>query len=674
MADNLFDIHICGACKSQFHNVENFLEHKRQCPVLVRLLAGVRRKRQHAAQSSLHTSSLPYQQAESECQQQSPRAAYSVVCESESPQLHIEGCGNQVEAATSASEQHAEDLPHIQQHAADLDSQIETADEHSHQPMCLDESGFQDVSCHEHMPVRDVGDNAETEEHAGNFLYSDESTILRTQPQALTTMTPDLTGLQSFSEISPVSGQTSGSAFVMSGTVQSGQQLLAGRPYLFSSAQAVSEHSLQRGNLGRRHTRQMQQLRLHHGGVHILNQTLTDEENEVQSQQLLLPLSKKKSEHSVQGQTSHIERNSPVTYQFQISGQQVFEHLHNLKQIQQTVDRPSSGDLQQVDRGLVSTNQHLDVLQREADSDLGLSVSEGQDFMGTEQMNISDQDGSATVTLDSELGRNLMRQIQSFANTNNALESAGTFIEERALHHSVTEIQRGLGRKQRHTADDINEDCLLVKSDQNDMTKSNHLLNKWKYKYLNLMPEVSVHLKSVAGSAEEGTEASPSLQEIAAQVSEFAASLPDSLAAGQLITSQAHDTKTEVSDMGPDVDMLSDIQDQHASVLGLQTSQVDSHNARVKSPRRILQPLAKNALARLQQQIMDTPEPSQLLSNQLSESCEILMDARHQRTFRKSACIGSSESHATGRKLLFLMGKGQHQRKILHQLNIFHSL
>ena len=45
MPEGVFDIHICGLCKAEFHDVHIFMQHKKRCPAVAKLIANLREKK-----------------------------------------------------------------------------------------------------------------------------------------------------------------------------------------------------------------------------------------------------------------------------------------------------------------------------------------------------------------------------------------------------------------------------------------------------------------------------------------------------------------------------------------------------------------------------------------------------------------------------------------------------
>jgi hypothetical protein len=62
LLDDLLDIHICGACRNEFHDVKFFIQHKKRCPALAKLFVNAERKKNEKEKHSHQQSAELYQQ------------------------------------------------------------------------------------------------------------------------------------------------------------------------------------------------------------------------------------------------------------------------------------------------------------------------------------------------------------------------------------------------------------------------------------------------------------------------------------------------------------------------------------------------------------------------------------------------------------------------------------
>ena len=599
--EGMFDIHICGLCKAEFHDVEIFMQHKKRCPAVAKLIANMQEKKkkqlhqehqQHQQQLtgglSSFQPSLGYVQRQTFQQTQSGSEVSSfpsVTRHSRSQQLQV-----RVDPVSSQSQQAQQNAALLQHHhSADSQQLLLEA-----QPQEMGSGDLTDIQQEFSCPTTEVAevqfktdsvvvDFAEMPkgEEVGSMPLQPESGLIHGN-QFVMQNEPAQAGLESVTSVRGISNLSEMSlsllparsdefAFSDSEIPKSQEQLLNTQVSTFLSqaqrkiTRSSSSHPHRRKTPRAHHT-----IVVHHSSVrqserdslmHTVDETVAEDDMDVESQQLMFSAPKERAKSLVkQRQGDGDTEKEIMDYQFdQNLDKYVLDQNHDLSHPQQAVTTTDGHlTMQQIHERLENpTTAGVGMESQDSDSDLILPVSGAQVFRQTAPVAVTIQDGSMLVPEASgehvehpNLERSMIELTED-----SVFEQDYRMITERTLHHNITGGAGGAAaaeRRRRHTLADtgMSSPSLSTPSppkrqhrDQQEHLRQQQQLqqlqNRWRHKLSEMAAELAAEQDPDPSLPRDIVEATATLQDLAAEASELAESLPDNLASSHLIATHS---------------------------------------------------------------------------------------------------------------------------------------
>ncbi|KAK7505835.1 hypothetical protein BaRGS_00003106, partial [Batillaria attramentaria] len=665
LPDTFFDIHICGVCRAQFHDVVVFLDHKRRCPALAKLVADMQqRKRQQSTAQPSGSASVrqpllsPRQQfsmgAEQEDRSVDGTPAASLT-HSHSPKTQL------VEYAEEPLQQHASHLqmgssPSCEQTFAGTGLQRRVsfpADSPLQHGMQLRSSQLQDQ-------VEDVTDlrkgleeSTRIQQGQSEFTSTTQS-LLHSQLTEMLTMAPQEVPITSFSSMPSVPSLSRDNIAVSTTDVQKPQQLVSQADFA-RSQQSPARMSVRSGLSPQQGKKQgMHTIVVQHSPIkqteqssllHAVNKSLAGVELQLQSQQLQLSAPKERGE--VPKKRAH-RSQSAVYPHHQSLETYVCDETQEFPLTQMPAAESSSSGSQSSSQELhgariSSLGPHTDL--EHPGSELVMPLPEAKNLLQTRQDggdDVGDTDvlnpNSAVSAIDSPLHKTLMSEIQGMASPDSGFEHNYRLVDGRSSHHTAG--GRDSSEKRRRHADGTQFVSMTLsmspltlatspppKRVHREPSELQTPPSSSRYSFADMQSDVSTHESASTTSAhsKDVIVSTTTLQDLAA--SELGASLPDSLVTSHLIS-----THTPSGCEGA-ADLLHATDDEHLFLPP--ATQLGSAVAGVKSPEGLLLPLVETA-AKVLQSENGTMEPH--TSDQLGKT---LVDTELQGP-KKSADTSSS--------------------------------
>ena len=651
--EGMFDIHICGLCKEEFHDVEIFMQHKKRCPAVAKLIADMQekkkkqqlhpehreqhqqqRRQQHQQQhqqqqlvvedASSFPSSLCYVQQQHHTYQQlqigtEGSSLPSVAHHSQSLQLQV-----RLDPASSQPAQQ------VQQHAALLQQHQPTepqhllleVEAHPQELVSGDLSGIQQqfscpTSAEASEAVVDFAEMPKGEEvgsiplqHQSALIHGSQF-VMQTNPSqdvpaSVASVGGSISNLSEMS-LSLLPARSDEFAFsdaeIPKSQQQQQQELMNPQASMFLNQAAQRKPA--RGPSGRPSHRRKSH-RGHHTNVvhhhhparqseqtslmHAVNETIAEADMEIQSQQLMFSASKERAKSLMKQSQGKGEGGDPdsdremVDYQFdQNLDKYVLDQGQDLSHGQQTVTM-ADGQLtmQQIHERLeIPATAGVMLESQDSDSDLLLpaSESEARAFRQTIiQDSVSIHDESMLVSeapAQHEEEPHLMERCMIELSEDSVFEQEEDYaiMSARTLHHNIAGgMSVGAERRRRHTLAGTGMSSSMSLStpsppkrphrdpqQEHLRQQQQQLQNRWRHK---LAAELSTadphhhpnhppHPSQDPSLPRDIVEVTATLQDLAAEASELAESLPDNLATSHLLAAHPGGASSPSQPGGP---------------------------------------------------------------------------------------------------------------------------
>lgn len=644
MPEGVFDIHICGLCKAEFHDVHIFMQHKKRCPAVAKLIANLREKKtkqlhhehqrhqqqQHQQQlaedTSSFQSSLGYVQHHTYQQTQTGAEAgslSSVTHHSQQLQIRLDPDSDQPQQvqqnAALLQHQHRTDPQHLllepppqEMESGDL---IDAPQEFSCPTSEVSEAQFKTDSVAVAFAEMPKGEEVGSMplHHESGLIHGSQFVMQNEPAQAVPASVASVRGISNMSDmsLSLLPARPDEFAFSDEEIPRSQEQLLNTQVSTFLTqtqrkiTRGSSSHPSHRRKTPRGHhtivvqhnpVRQSEQALL----THAVGETVAEDDIDMQSQQLMFSAAKERAKSLVKHRQGEGNTDREIMdYQFdQNLDKYVLSQNQDLPHTQQAVTSTDGHlTMQQIHERLeITTTSGVITENQDSDSDLMLPVSGAQVFRQTVRETVNIQDGSMLAPeapaehVEPHLERSMIELTED-----SVFDQDYRMMTERTLHHAITEGMGGsvpAERRRRHTLADtgMSSPSLSTPSplkrqhrdQQEHFQQQQQLLqlqNRWGHKLSEMAAELSAEQDSDPALSRDIVEATTTLQDLAAEASELAESLPDNLATSHLIaTHSAASPSHESSQAG--VTVLEPASD----LMVPQPSQLDPGIGGIKSP------------------------------------------------------------------------------------------
>lgn len=372
---------------------------------------------------------------------------------------------------------------------------------------------------------------------------------------------------------------------------------------------------------------------------------LQEDEDAELHQELFGSMSRERFKLHVMQKHVHLKsssRNPPESYHYE-------QHVQNLDQYvfdesQELAESNDSLNLHQMhDRIALSCSENIPLLaSQENDADLSLSVSESQELRFAEQENLTVREKGTFSQRIAHSQLTVAPHLKKKLKLSHGIENPDpSLMQNYRLQGDDSQQNLGQGlnrvcveRRRRHTVADINFLQTLPKDQSKQMQhlhqeqQMQHMQVKFKQNIVTDLSDISKHtnheFENSGATPQDMMTNVASLQELAKEASELAASLPDNLATpGSLISSRPVNVTDIGSEMAANMDVLDHTTE--SSLLILPPAHLDVDMEGRKSPEAVLQVPAK-----LSSQMNQIPEAvnDQHLSNSLEKRSNHLSGKR----------------------------------------------
>lgn len=567
--EGLFDLHICGMCRAEFNDVDIFMQHKKQCPALVKVLASIqdkkrkqlqqeqlKQKEQRVEHTSLFQSSMSLSLTSKQAYQQghiSVDASSLSSASDHTQQLQhviLEQVSGQPQYATSLLQQGHSGAQQLllQTHCEEVESD---KDSDFHRPFGSPsakhhEAQYKGTSDAVHIQgTQDGKQRRSMSSKHDTGPDHEEHVLMQSQPpRGVAASVENVTGVSGLSEISISLLPQRPEELVFSKTevTQSQQQVLNDTEIISPHLGAVQLRNVQSSSGHLPHRRKIP--RAHHTVVVSHNPAPQSEQASLLNAVSETIMEADLKSHS-QGDGNHAQT---VNYQFdQQLDKYVLDQAHVLTHTH-PVDSEAQLSLQRLQGHLempVSTGEALNT--RITHSDLTVPLPEVLVLRQTEQEDevMLGQEASGQL-VDPELEDSMMELEED-----SVFEQDYSLIPDRPLQGSISggiTINVAAERRRRHTVADtgVSNTSLSAPSpnkrhhrEQQEHIHHQHQLqqlqNKWRHKLSEMAAELAADHNPDPSLSKDIVEATATLQDLAAEASELAESLPDNLANSHLI-------------------------------------------------------------------------------------------------------------------------------------------